>query len=155
MTISTALRPASRLCAVSQTSVPKCFSDHVRLLCGISIIIHSSTTIAAAAAAATVVVLYRLLSRHLLACTGTGVLMRWFMPPPTTASASRAGTNGLLSCHVVEDLGPDAGDVRKLHELRSRSALVGVCYDEGADTVSAVSRLGHLVVAHGVKGLRL
>ncbi|CAN0327985.1 unnamed protein product [Ascophyllum nodosum] len=93
--------------------------------------------------------------RHLLACTGTGVLMRWFMPPPTTASASRAGTNGLLSCHVVEDLGPDAGDVRKLHELRSRSALVGVCYDEGADTVSAVSRLGHLVVAHGVKGLRL
>lgn len=44
---------------------------------------------------------------------------------------------------------------RDLHALPSRSALVGVCYDEGADTISAVSKHGHVVVAQGVQGLRL
>ena len=44
---------------------------------------------------------------------------------------------------------------RDLHALPSRSALVGVCYDEGADTISAVSKHGHVVVAQGVHGLRL
>lgn len=42
-----------------------------------------------------------------------------------------------------------------LYALPSRSALVGVCYDEGADTISAVSKHGHVVVAQGVQGLRL
>lgn len=39
--------------------------------------------------------------------------------------------------------------------LASRSAHVGVCYDEAADMVAAVSKHGTAVIAHGVPGLRL
>lgn len=84
--------------------------------------------------------------RHLFSCSGAGVLTSWVLPaegqaqergaPPPYARAGGAGG-------------------RHLHALPSRSALVGVCYDEAADSLSAVSKHGHVVVAQGVAGLRL
>jgi len=92
--------------------------------------------------------------RHLFSCSGTGVLTKWLLPPEGEA----------------EEVGPPPGlgfggagggrdrvwqGARHLHALPSRSALVGVCYDEAADCLSAVSKHGHVVVAQGVQGLRL
>lgn len=85
--------------------------------------------------------------RHLFSCSGTGLLTKWLLPAGRgqTAAATRFGGGG----------GAGGGDTRFLHALPSRSAMVGVCYDEAADCLSAVSKHGHLVVAHGVAGLRL
>lgn len=77
--------------------------------------------------------------------------MRWFLPP-------HAGVTGAYGNGLSEEGGEMMSrwrGVRRLFELPSRSALAGVCYDEGADVVSAVSKHGELVFAHGVAGLRL
>lgn len=93
--------------------------------------------------------------RHLFSCSGAGVLTKWYLPPeghvpPAPTGPSFGGGGGA---------GPGESwawqGARHLYALSSRSALVGVCYDEAADTVSAVSKHGHVVVAQGVPGLRL
>lgn len=73
--------------------------------------------------------------------------------------SSNAGRFGAGAAGVSRRNGQDDSLVwkggRKLRAIPSRTALVGVCYDEEADTVSAVSKHGHVVVAHGIQGLRL
>lgn len=95
-------------------------------------------------------------ARHLFSCAGTGLLMKWDLPrdgqhplPGDAAAFGGPRFGGSGGENWVFHGG------RCLYALPSRSALVGVCYDEGADTVSAVSKHGHVVVAQGVQGLRL
>eukprot|EP00903_Cladosiphon_okamuranus_P016356 g15084.t1 len=92
--------------------------------------------------------------RHLFTCTGTGLLTKWLLPAgqrQAAAAAPRFGSGG----GGVDRWAGMEGDARHLYALPSRSAMVGVCYDEAADCLSAVSKHGHVVVAQGVAGLRL
>lgn len=82
------------------------------------------------------------------------MLTKWYLPPDGQMPPSGNASGGPRFGASEEESWVWRGG-RNLHALPSRSALVGVCYDEGADTVSAVSKHGHVVVAQGVQGLRL
>lgn len=83
--------------------------------------------------------------------TGAGVLTKWLLPA-VAAPRGIAPARGGLRFGSTDEVGVDVSD---LYSLPCRTALVGVCYDEAVDTVTAVSRHGHLVVGHGIRGLRL
>lgn len=97
--------------------------------------------------------------RHVFSCSGTGVLTNWLLPAEVQAqeraAAPRFGFGDGGGGGRGGGRGGGQGGGRHLHALPSRSALVGVCYDETADCLSAVSKHGHVVVAQGVAGLRL
>lgn len=86
--------------------------------------------------------------RHLFSCSGSGLLTKWLLPAEQAQGAAAVAPRFGFG-------GGGGGGGRSLHALPSRSALVGVCYDEAADCLSAVSKHGHVVVAQGVAGLRL
>ncbi|CAM9947212.1 unnamed protein product [Ectocarpus fasciculatus] len=97
--------------------------------------------------------------RHLFSCSGTGVLTKWYVPPegqaPRPAAGGGGGREGVVGGGWGDGGWESLRGARHLYELPSRSGMVGVCYDETADTVAAVSKHGHVVVAQGVAGLRL
>lgn len=95
--------------------------------------------------------------RHLFSCSGTGVLTKWYVPPKDQAPqpAAAAGGGGVVGRGWGDGGWESLRGARHLYELPSRTGLVGVCYDETADTIAAISKHGHVVVAQGVAGLRL
>lgn len=93
-------------------------------------------------------------SRHLFSGSGAGVLTKWYLPPDGQADAPGRGFR-FGAAPPADNTGWVWRGARSLRALPSRSPMVGVCYDEGADTISAVSKHGHVVVAQGVPGLRL
>lgn len=100
--------------------------------------------------------------RHLFSGSGSGVLTKWLLPSDGDAAANelynRGGGYRFGATPAAANSSSSSWDWvggRRLHSLPSRSTFAGVCYDEAADTVSAVSKHGSVVVAQGVPGLRL
>lgn len=88
------------------------------------------------------------------------MLTKWLLPPDG-AEGGGGGYRFGSAASVANVYGGRGGSwdpvvVRQtLFSLPARSGIVGVCYDEAADTVSAVSKHGSIVVAQGIPGLRL
>lgn len=106
--------------------------------------------------------------RHMFSATGAGVLMKWLLPgeahgPNVSTAVFGGGNNSNVGVYRLGAGGSNGSKIprmdwiggERLYALTSRFAFVGVCYDEGADTVSAVSKHGTVVVAQGIPGLRL
>lgn len=56
---------------------------------------------------------------------------------------------------VRRSIGPVSHSGDRVKTLLSGLPIVGVSYDEHADTAYAVGKYGQVIVAHGIPGLRL
>lgn len=88
------------------------------------------------------------------------MLTKWLLPPDGGEGGGGGYPFGsaapVANVHGGRGNSLDPVVVRQtLYSLPARSGMVGVCYDEAADTVSAISKHGSVVVAQGIPGLRL
>ncbi|CAN0128445.1 unnamed protein product [Discosporangium mesarthrocarpum] len=85
--------------------------------------------------------------KHMFSCLDTGVLLRWELGHAAVARSYYQQAGGLQP--------GETANTHRLCKILGGQALTGVCYDEGVDVVSSVTKHGHLVVVHGCPGLRV